>query len=246
MVGIVGAAFGVAAFACSCSPTRSCGADAMCLQDGGDVGPDAQFSDACADDEACRGLGGATGDSRPDAAFDPFVGVGCDSANDSPDEGCGFGDAGAWVASAVADAGADAGDGDAFEGDGSDVGSFLGRWTLAGTETSPCPGTGPPTDASVNARPVMAVVTFRAAPGGTDAASGDVMLDVGNGCTLEMVVEAGVARLASPTETCTLGGPIDCTFTSVQVDSALGSLGITENFTDPTGCTYLIQGVLTR
>ena len=241
MLAILGAAFGVTASAFGCSPAHSCGADGTCPQDGGDVDTDVQAIDACADDGACRTLGNATGASNPDAASDPFDGVGCDSANDSPVEGCGLGDGDAWVAIA------DSGDSDALETDGSGIGSFLGTWTLAGKETSPCPGTGLSPDASVNARPVIAVVTFRAAPGPTNAGSGDLTLDAGDGCTLEMVVDAGVVRLASSPETCTLGGPsIDRTFTSVQVDSSLGSLRITEDFTDPTGCTYLIQGVLTR
>ncbi len=245
MLAILGAAFGVTASAFGCSPAHSCGADGTCPQDGGDVDTDVQAIDACADDGACRTLGDATGASNPDAASDPFDGVGCDSANDSPVEGCGLGDGDGWVA--IADAGADADDVDAPERDGSGVTSFLGTWALAGMEMSPCPGLGATPDASVNARPVMASVTFRAAPRPTGAGSGNLMFEAGNGCTLEMVVDAGVVRLASSPETCTLGGPsIDRTFTSVQVDSSLGSLRITEDFTDPTGCTYLIEGVLTR
>jgi hypothetical protein len=170
MLAILGAAFGVTASAFGCSPAHSCGADGTCLEDGGDADTDVQAIDACADDGACRTLGDATGASNPDAASDPFDGVGCDSANDSPVEGCGLGDGGAWVA--VADAGADADDVDAPET----------RWERRRRRSSErgrsrewrrpaVPARELSPDASVNARPVMAVVTFPRRAG-TDEARG--------------------------------------------------------------------------
>jgi hypothetical protein len=35
-------------------------------------------------------------------------------------------------------------------------------------------------------------------------------------------------------------------FTSVTVSTSMGTVGITETFTDETGCQYLIRGDLTR
>jgi hypothetical protein len=63
-----------------------------------------------------------------------------------------------------------------------------------------------------------------------------------------MVVDAGVASLVFEPQTCAVGGNtgIDWTFTSVQVSPSMGSLKIVETFSDRSGCTYEIQGVLTR
>jgi len=241
----VAACAGVA-FASSCVIDDSCHDSATCLGDGGGGSTDAAaMMDACADGGTCLTLADA---ANADGGFDVAAG---DATADSCGEGCGVADApDGFVDSSTADGAADAGDsgdGGPLASDASGAGSFLGAWTLTGKETFDCPdAAGLSDDASANLPPET--VTFRAGPGPTDAGEVDLLFDAGEGCSLAMVVDAGVASLVFEPQTCVLAGNtgIDWTFTSVRVSPSMGSLGIVETFTDRLGCTYAIQGGLTR
>jgi hypothetical protein len=239
----VAACAGVA-FASSCVIDDSCHDSATCLGDGGGGSADAAAMDACADG-GCLTVADA---ANADGGFDVAAG---DATADSCGEGCGVADApDGFVDSSTADGAADAGDsgdGGPLASDASGAGSFLGAWTLTGKETFDCPdAAGLSDDASAN--PSSETVTFSAGPGPTDAGEVDLLFDAGEGCSLAMVVDAGVASLVFEPQTCVLAGNtgIDWTFTSVRVSPSMGSLGIVETFTDRLGCTYAIQGGLTR
>jgi hypothetical protein len=215
------------------------------LGDGGAGTADVAGMDACPDGGTCLTLADA---ANGEGGFDVAAG---DATADSCGEGCGVanatdGFADSSAADGAADAG-DSGDGGPFAPDASGAGSFLGGWTLTGMETFDCPdAAGLSGDASAN--PPSETVTFRAGPGPTDAGDVDLLFDAGEGCSLAMVVDAGVASLVFEPQTCALGGNpgIEWTFTSVRVSPSMGSLRIVEMFTDRSGCMYEIQGQLTR
>jgi len=239
------AACAVAAFASSCVVDDSCHDSATCLGDGFGGSTDAAAMDGCAEGGTCLTLADA---ANGDGGFDVAAG---DATADSCGEGCGIADAAdGFVETSAADDAADAGDsgdGGPLASDASGAGSFLGTWTLMEMETFDCPdAAGLSGDASAN--PPSETVTFRAGPGPTDASEVDLFFDAGEGCSLAMVVDAGVAGLVFEPQTCALGGNtgIDWTFTSVRVSPSMGLLGIVETFTDRLGCMYEIQGGLTR
>ena len=240
-----GAAFVVGLFAAGCVTPDPCGDEGWCVEDGGGGDTAAVALEAGADgatDSArtdAPGLDGGSNTAVADATVESSDGA---SAIDDAADGW----ADAWPFDGSADAG-DA-DGGVLGSEAGAAAPLLGTWTLKGTETYSCPdASGLSADGSVIADPVSESVTFRAGPESTDAGQVDLLFDAGQGCALGMVVEAGVASLVSEPQTCALGG--DATywdFTSVVVSPFMGSFEITEVFTDRTGCTYGIEGPLTR
>ena len=221
-----GATVAVGVLAAGCPAPDTCLSEGTCSTDGGSGDGAAVVMDAYGD----GGNGPTAADaSAVDGAFD---GVASDVAADS----------------STGDGAADAADGAPAASDAGLGGSFLGAWTLVGTETFSCPDdAGLFSDASANLDPVSETVAFSAGPGPTDAGQVDLLFDAGEECALEMSVEAGVAMLVDPPQTCALDRKSTYwVFTSVTVSTSMGSVGITETFTDETGCQYVIRGDLTR
>lgn len=125
---------------------------------------------------------------------------------------------------------------------GSGAAQFLGAWTLVGTEYYVCA-----TDAS-DSLPLAVIMTLRSGPGVTDGGAIDLLFDGGLGCSLAMSAEDGVATLTWAPQTCGVSGkPIDRVYTSVELAPTLhfpGWLRLEETFTDPSGCTFLVQGYM--
>jgi hypothetical protein len=221
---------------------------------GGDTGAPVRDAGAGGDTGAAVGDAGAGADGTMDSALadasstdGAFEDVQADAAQESCDEACG-GD-GASEASAdalAADGDADAGDGSAFAGDAGLAGALLGTWTLTGTETFECVEAGA-LSADASAGAVSERVTFSTGVAATDAGQVGLLYDAGEECALALVVDSGVATLVYEPQKCELDDKgIDWTFTSVRVAASVGSLGITEMYTDHAGCRHEIQGTLTR
>jgi len=221
---------------------------------GGDTGAAVADADASGDTGVAVGDAGAAGDGTLDSALadasstdGAFEGVPTDAAQEACDESCGIDAASDALAdSSAAEGAADAGDGNTLAGDGGLAGALLGTWTLTGTQTFVCPEAGAlSADASGGA--VTERVTFSAGPGATDGGQVAISYDAGEECALALVVESGAATLVYEPQKCDLDDKgIDWTFTSVQVSASMGSLAITEMYTDYAGCRYEIQGMLTR
>jgi hypothetical protein len=212
--------------ASGCPAPDTCLYEATCSTDGGSGDAAAVAMDGSGD----GGDGSTAADaSTTDGGFD---GDASDVAADS----------------SIGDGAADAGDGAPVASDAGPGGPFLGTWTLVGTETFSCPNdAGLFSDASANVDPVSETVTFSAGLGSTDAGQVDLLFDAGEECALEVSVEAGVAMLVDPPQTCALDRKSTYwVFTSVTVSTSMGSVGIMETFTDDAGCRYLIQADLTR
>ena len=221
-----GATVAVGVLASGCPAPDTCLYEGTCSMDG--RGGDGAVT--AMDGYGDGGDGSAAADaSTADGAFD---GVASDVAADS----------------STGDGAAGAADGAPAASDAGLGGPFLGTWTLVGTESFSCPDdAGVFSDASANLDPVSETVAFSAGPGPTDAGQVDLLFDAGEECALEVSVEAGVAMLVDPPQTCALDRKSTYwVFTSVNVSTSIGTVGITETFTDDTGCQYLIQGDLTR
>jgi hypothetical protein len=221
-----GATVAVGVLASGCPAPDTCLYEGTCSTDGG--GEDAAAVEMDASGEGGHGSTAADA-STVDGAFN---GVASDVAADS----------------STGDGAADAADGAPIASDAGLGGSLLGAWTLVGKGTFSCPDdAGGFSDASANLDPVSETVTFSAGPGPTDAGEVDLLFDAGEACALEMSAEAGVAMLVDPPQRCALDRKSTYwVFTSVNVSTSIGTVGITETFTDDTGCQYLIQGDLTR
>ena len=221
---------------------------------GGDTGAAVADADASGDTGVAVGDAGAAGDGALDSALadasstdGAFEGVPTDAAQEACDESCGIDAASDALAdSSAAEGAADAGDGSTLAGDGGLAGALLGTWTLTGTQTFVCPEAGA-LSADASAGAVTERVTFSTGAGTTDAGQVGLLYDAGEECALVLVVDSSVATLVYEPQKCDLDDKgIDWTFTSVQVSASMGSLGITETYTDHAGCRYEIQGMLTR
>jgi hypothetical protein len=185
---------------------------------------------------------GAGGDEVRDAGGDRACRDG--AGGDGADGGAGDG-AGSELASGDGEIGASTDTAAPSEGSpqqGGQSAPFLGTWTLIGTEQYVCAAE------TSEFLPESMTMTIRLGPGPTDAGEVDLLFDGGLGCSLQMAVAGGVARLLSAPQTCgEEGKPIDRVFTSIELAAAAqfpGWLRLEETFTDQSGCAFLVQGYL--
>lgn len=186
---------------------------------------------ACSSRGSCHSPG-AEGDEVRDAGGDPACGeAGTEVAGG--DGAGGEGGIGAVTDTTTPSAGTPE--------EGGQSQPFVGTWTLVGTEQYVCAAE------TSEFLPESMTMTVRPGPGATDAGEVDLLFDGGLGCSLQMAVAGGVARLVSAQTCGAAGKPIDRVFTSIELTAAVqfpGWLRLEETFTDQSGCVFLVQGYL--
>jgi hypothetical protein len=129
--------------------------------------------------------------------------------------------------------------------------SWIGMWTLVGTEQGICGATTSdsfPESMTMTVRPGADAADSTEAGSATDSSGTYLVFDAGLGCSLTVSFTNGSATLVPEPQRCGVEGkPIDRVFTSVQIAPAsqfAGWLRLEETYTDQSGCTFLVQGYL--